>query len=197
MSVSCSQSQGLHLSPADFAHPNSTFVDRLHQSRWKNLNQVQLEVSDWISVSIAWCLTQIPWQQALGAACSRMGLVPNKAFLFCRLVHEKRPQASWSLQLLFKHHPHNARWFAGHLVCRGVQKVRLRVLFWPQDWADPQAALICHSLKMGCKTSPAAPHFLRESLKSCTDPVSQSDPQSCGSLCFTADVHVSWTRDVF
>lgn len=124
-----------------------------------------------------------------------MGLVPNKAFLFCRLVHEKRPQASWSLQLLFKHHPHNACWFAGHLVCRGVQKVRLRVLFWPQDWADPQAALICRSLKMGCKTSPAAPHFLQESLKSCTDPVGQSDPQSCGSLGFTADV--SWTRGVY
>lgn len=33
-----SQSQGLYLSPVDFAHPNSIFVDRDHQSRWKNLN---------------------------------------------------------------------------------------------------------------------------------------------------------------
>lgn len=128
----------------------------------------------------------------LGAACSCTGVDPNKAFLFSRLVTEKRPQASWSLQPLFKHHLRNAFWFAGHLVCRGDQKVRLRFLFWPQVWADTQAAS-----KMGRKTLPAAPHFLWESLKSGMAPVDQSDPQSCCSLSFTADAHVSRRSDGF
>lgn len=157
-------------------------------------------VAFWFNRFSQYCMTSYSDSMVTGwfwePPAAVRGWTQTKPFCSPRLITEKCPQACWSLKPLFKHHPCNVFWrFAGQLVCQGGQKARLRFLFRAQVWADTQAALICLSPRMGCNTSPAAPHFLRESLKSDMDPLGQSDPQSCCLLGFTADMHVSWRSD--
>lgn len=159
MNVSCRQSQDLYVSPVDLAHPNSTFTDSLHQPRWSQMKESEPS-QVWLN-RCQYCMTSYSDTMTTGWS---WGWTQTKPF--CSL----HPQASWSLQPLFKHHPRNLLWFAGQLVCWRGQKVRLRFLFWPQVWADTQASLICLNPRMGSKTWPAAPHFLLESLKSSMDP---------------------------